>query len=689
MMLTILFLSTIGYLSLICTRFRLRFTTAQFLYVALLVSCLYIFGVFGFLREGYIAITAVGIAAFVFALVKYVQNISRFAKYKNSSQSLVLTESGPRKKYSHLCTSTAIINLLLIHEFKKAGWNIFYVIPFIVLYRLISENFIFTGWDEFSHWALSIKIVYESDLLYLERTPMMYKHYPPIQQLLQYYYLQFGGWSEKNVLFAQGAFVLSALISATGGLYKKTSLLTIATLTASCAIFYYFGYDFSHIYVDPLLATVFASCLILAISEEGNKGAILLILTLPVLVLIKQTGLILALVVLAVYSVNSYLQLRRQMTINNEPISTVSSTCLCIGLVFLSVVVSFKSWQWYLSSINSTQILDYPSFSKLFEPPMLERFELTVVEFMRRLNTGEFFFTGYPLHRFSSEEIRQIFISNGLVKFIWIFFNEIEYSSRPVGFSIISISFALIFLSGLSVFFYQKDKRINLCFFFASVSIGCFGYLLFLLLTYLFFFKEVESIGLVSFERYAATFYLAWTIVILSVITSSAERMKSRVVNASLIGLLSLTYVYAPPQFFRDMRGISPPPTLREAREKVEKLAYIAKRHMKEDERAYFVIQNSSGLEKYIFNYSILPFGSSWWCWSLGEKYSENDSWTCDSKLIDLLNGYNYLVIFRADERFWKDNMNLHDSLHPLKASGVYKIVYEKNVPTKLIEVNN
>lgn len=656
MKLALLVVSSFGYCTFIALRLKVRLTTAQFLYAALMVLSLYVYGILGFLQQGAILNALFGIVLFA-----------------ASSRELI------RK---HNWSDVANWNYI---------WGVLYFIPLIFYQSLIAEDFLFTGWDEFSHWALSIKVIYESNSLYVNDTPMTFKHYPPAQQLFQYYYLQFAGWSERNVILAQGMLLLSSLLCVTGRLFKSTSFLAVATFSASCVVVYYFGYDLSHIYADPLLATVFASCLMLAISENRDKGALLLTLCLPVLVLIKQTGLILALVVLAVYAVNSFWRHCHEFLVERNPKSRSNflNTGLYVALVLSSVVLSFKSWNWYLLSINSAQSLNFPSLTQLFEPPMLGRIGMIVVEFLKRINAGDFLNIGSPLHRFSLDQLWEMAKSIPPLKFSWIIFNEVEYSSRLVNASIVKASFVLIVLSAFSALFYRKGSRINLFALLAIIAIGCAGYLFFLLLSYLFFFNEIESIALASFERYAATYYLAWFLVIFSVVFSSADRLKSRLVKSVFIGSLFFVFIFAPPQFFRDLRGIVPPPKLLEARKKVDELAGIAKTHMGRGDGAYFIIQNSSGFEKYVFNYSMLPFKSSWWCWSVGNKYHDGDVWTCDSKLVDLLRGYNVLVIFNADAKFWNNNNYLLDELSAPKSSGVYKVISVNNVVTKIVEIVN
>ena len=60
-------------------------------------------------------------------------------------------------------------------------------IPFITLWFAIDKNFVFTVWDEFSFWASSTKLIYTTNALFDQNSPIFLKTYPPIQQLFQYY----------------------------------------------------------------------------------------------------------------------------------------------------------------------------------------------------------------------------------------------------------------------------------------------------------------------------------------------------------------------------------------------------------------------------------------------------------------------------------------------------------------------
>ena len=186
-----------------------------------------------------------------------------------------------------------------------------FLIPYFLLYTRVSGNYLFTGWDEFSFWGTSIKIIFESNSLYLADSPTVLKHYPPAQQLFQYFILKNSWWSEKNVLLAQGIFILSCLLFVASNLVKNLHISLILFYTF-CISLYFFGYDFSHIYVDPLLSTFFAACLIWTIKKRKTILEYLVFyIAIAVLVLIKEIGFLLALIIFPVFVINEFYKPRQ------------------------------------------------------------------------------------------------------------------------------------------------------------------------------------------------------------------------------------------------------------------------------------------------------------------------------------------------------------------------------------------
>lgn len=557
------------------------------------IFILYIFGLFGFLLAGLYLVYAIGIFLGLLTLI-----------------------NNKRKAY---------------WKFKKIELKyLIFGLPFVILYWTISEEFRFTGWDEFSGWATWAKIIFESNSLLKSDSPVYYKEYPPAQQLFQYLFVKTFSWSERQVLVAQGFFTFACILASVKSLVHQ--YLSRVLLFITCLIFlYYFGFNYSNIYVDPLLGVYFSAVFLLSLKvQKSFSELILLFICIAILVLIKEMGLLLAIIVFLAYSITELF---------NNPLTEKNSSQFHLKIIRIIafggiILLTYKSWHLYLHSIGLVRAHSIPPLASLLDDGGV-RMGSTLKEFAKRITYKRF---------------HSINVSIVTLSFVYTFltFTAILIARR-------SYSFKRLIFTGTILFF------------------GFWGYTIFLLLTYLIFFGEYEGVRLASFERYMATILLAWGIVAFgSVIGALEESNKPRAATQLSIVMLALTLAFSPPSFREDAAGINTRASLRDARYRVDFLTNVVKKYIKPGEKAYFIHQNSTGFEKYIFNYTMLPFETLWWCWSLGSKYHSGDVWTCDKKLIDVIKEYDYLVIYDADEKFWHDNHILFDSKSLGKKSGVF-----------------
>jgi uncharacterized pyridoxamine 5'-phosphate oxidase family protein len=138
--------------------------------------------------------------------------------------------------------------------------------------------------------------------------------------------------------------------------------------------------------------------------------------------------------------------------------------------------------------------------------------------------------------------------------------------------------------------------------------------------------------------------------------------------------LLSVAFYLVPAKFYADLKSIQSEPNALAQKKKAIALAEQVKKHIKPGEKVYFIAQNTNGYEKHMFDYAMIPFLPNN-CWSVGAKYSEADVWTCNQPLEQLINGYDYLAIYNADQRFWNDNARLVLTKGQNSQQGVYKII--------------
>ncbi|MBF6617691.1 MAG: hypothetical protein ITG07_13310 [Candidimonas sp.] len=568
-------LSAVGYIGFLHYVARIPLTVAPFLYTCIVVLCLYAFGLFGQLPHGATACLVLGLLAGIFA----VWHSRRDSNISNSKFALVDT---------------------------------LYLIPFAVFFFAVPYDYVFTEWDEFSHWGPSIKLMFETNSLFQSDSPIAFKWYPPGQQLFQYYIVYFLGWSEAKVLYAQIFLILAALLATVGSFIKRESPVGGVAFITSCILVYLFKFDLAHILVDPLLAVHFTATVALAWYASNRLGsAIMLSITIAVLVLIKQIGLIFALIAVAIYWTSVWFSDQEETGhrgTSGRPILLLRLSQFTLPL--LALIAASQSWSWYVASIGAVQDLTLPSFRDLFEAPLLERTQATAMAFLDRILSIKFLgpFAGFAA------------LSAIAVKL-----------NPPVGQKKASVQLAILFVSAI-------------------------GYIGFLFISYLLFFTEYEGMRLASFPRYNKTYLLAWALIVNALLLSYAQSksLKAQYWTAGIT--FGLMLAIAPSRFFANVQSLGGSPNLVQTRLDIEQLSSVFRAKAAPDEKVYFISQNSSGYHKLVFAYLMLPSRSSDSCWSIGDSYNKADIWTCNIALSAALEGYSYLAIFNADQNFWSSN---------------------------------
>jgi hypothetical protein len=627
----LLVLSSAGYLTRFSAQPSIGLYKAPFLFCCIVSLLLYSFAIMGQLETGLWFTVALGLGLFGLQIKIWLNTSAhnpKAAALKNAAGTLPSTR-------------TTLIDRLA---------QIAVAIPFVVFYLAIATNFKFLLWDEFSYWASSAKIIFETNALFNNDSPIFFKSYPPLQQLFQYYFSKQIFWSEKNVLFAQTFWVLSALLCVAGSFVKKPLHTAVVFLT-SCSFLYFFEYSYSTIYSDPLMGVCFAACLALAFEQDGSKGrALVFFIGVAALLLLKEIAVLLAMVSVAVFII-SFVSANNFQGLNARDKWLACLKTLAAGTLGLIAVV--QSWAWYVAKIEGTRDLAANSLKSLLEPALQGRVDKTIAEFIVRVLKP-----GY-LHIAQYKQL---------------------YSP-----SVVTLAAAFILISLGLVYFVKKSERLKIGGNLLLITGGAVGYTLALLISYLLIFTEYEGIRLASFERYLSTYILAWLLIVYALMASRLEAWRGAL---GLLGQLTLAItltLYAPAAYFKDIRKIESQGETLVVRQSTESFAAQIKPHLKTGDKIYFIAQKSNGLERTMFYYAMLPFTTSTsWCWSIGPKYFEGDVWTCQTHLQGLLKGFDYLALFNGDQQFWDQERALFDSASLNKVSGLFKINRENGVITSL-----
>jgi hypothetical protein len=603
-----------------------------FLAINLIITQLYVFALIGLLRPGLLFIYATGVLMVLFTIWKI--------KPKLNLQSL----------------------------FTTITWSL----PTLIFMRAVTNDFRFTMSDEFPSWAANIKtLFFENRLGDINSGTRsiaggFYQSYPPAQELIQYFFIQGFGWSEANVMRAQILVITSALIFIFSLAFKDSNRFGLVGYVSSLILFYLFGFGFSNILADGLLAIYFAATLVLIMNRESLKhGQIFICLLIGLNILIKPTGFVLATILILAALVFQVMNGTDRSNLNERKIprhQLIKITRIGSQLAVLPLIM-YVSWQLHLRRIGITPGAENPSISKILRPEFRLRWE----------KTWEAYKTNFFGSLYGPDNLAGISTTAPNVVRIL----HISLFSIVVVLALIQFGFA--FLGDA----YQRKNNVKIA---IIILFSAIAYQIFLLFLYMFFFDEYAGVRAGALVRYSVSFLLGWTIFDLVLVLQWIKRFKFK--SYLLLLILIPAMIIAPSNFYSDIVKVKPIPEKLTARLDVEKMVPATLAIIKPNNSVYYIYQQSTGEEKYMFAYLILPNKNNWGCWSIGKSYGTQDVWTCNKSIAELLIGYDYLVVGNGDEKFWDQASPYLVRGSNAGRQGIYKISFPGN-KLQLTHVNS
>ncbi|WP_155834466.1 hypothetical protein [Butyrivibrio sp. FC2001] len=201
----------------------------------------------------------------------------------------------------------------------------FYIFLFIFV-AVVDYGFHFAAWDELSHWGMMVKEMFRTGGFYTEEASHLYVHkeYPPFMPLWELFLCMITGrFSEMVTGVAIHVMNFSMLFSVVVealpfGNEKLTGVKRVLFKVAELAVFAFIILSFvlamdkdrviMTIYTDITVAMILVygfSLIIFDIAYDGIWGVVALGLGMTSLVLTKQIGLVLALILIFYYFVKS------------------------------------------------------------------------------------------------------------------------------------------------------------------------------------------------------------------------------------------------------------------------------------------------------------------------------------------------------------------------------------------------
>ncbi len=524
-----------------------------------------------------------------------------------------------------------------------------YLLPFFVLINAIGPDYQLTKWDEFSFWGTSVKYMQLTNELY-SFAPLDLvnaKQYPPAQQLFQYFFIQFTSWSEPLLLGLELVLILCTLMSIFSAIPRNVVIGGL-TFISSTAIIYYFHYQFHNIYADTFLAFYFAATAMLLLNSKNRLiDNLSIFIAIFVLVQIKVTGLIFATTLIPIILIKAIASQAKYHggVFILKPIWYTSKVNQGTYSIFAALVhiftifISYLSWVFFLKVLGIQSNPKSPSIIKYFEEPLAQKMISATHIFLIRLSENCF---TLPI------KLYQLILFLGIAGLV------------------------------LSIIGAPRAKKFRDCFIFLTLPASCLFYLFFLLYSYITFFSEFEGSQLYGIERYSATFFIGWILIILG--NMVGNYLENKVIKVSaIIFCLTILFIYPPKNFYHLVSKFTLDNKDLDTRKSINRLSQNIS-ELPPGNKFYFISQGSNGFESRIFQYTILPRPtSSGKCSSFGKAYHPEDIYTCNTDLSEAIADFDFLVVHYGDKQFWDIAGKMLTTDSAQRQSGIYKIVKSSN----------
>lgn len=526
---------------------------------------------------------------------------------------------------------------------KKIKWKELFTVG-VLLYillltiaTLLLKNTYYMDWDEFSHWGPNLKAMVTRDVLWANKIyDGVHVVYPPLAGIIEYFFCKInGGFSEEISYMAITSFMITLILP----LFKKLQYTIrdiVKGLLISFCIFcliYIFDFQLNSIYIDLLLGILFAMAMFNACQTEKKEDKIVTILLLIALSILKETGLLLAgIVLMQMVFERVFYPTFKEKKLKREYVKRF----MVIILIFIIMLISYGTWKIYCT--ENGKVLD-------------DRHD--------KNNIAQIDVQGFI------QAATQIQCPEGKLKDITqSFYTYLNYKKIVPYFPFGTAIQLLILFDLIGIFFYlltkEEEKKRKIVSVFLSMTIGFILYCLVLMATYMFAFTEREGRALASYTRYMASYFIAWAIMMVGTLISLPRFSKIKVFVVTLmicISAMNMIDLVRPVE--KNITGIS---------EKIENQAKIIQEKVSIDDKVYLIFQNiGDKVDYHVLRYCISPIVTNlMYEWNLGAPYFEGDIWTYDitveqwqQKLIE--EEFNYVFIAKSDERFIQDYGSIFD----------------------------
>ncbi|MGV8121867.1 MAG: hypothetical protein AB2L14_19055 [Candidatus Xenobiia bacterium LiM19] len=697
MMAIIVFISFLGYCALLSRRVRWAVELIPFFVISSMIALLYLSGLLSLLTPG--------------AWILFIGGLLSLIIFSVESRKEL------RPSFSRLFTP---------------GTALFTVCSVFIWFRF--KGYIYNDWDEFAIWGHMVKDMLASQGLIGPESSMRFKDYPPGAALVQYYLSTFTGYSEGAAVTALNFTILCAITVFQSRVPWKKWPYSLLMMACGVLALLAWGRTFDTIYVDHLLG-LFFGCAIASYTlapAPRSEAFLRLLPTLCVIPLIKTAGIFLALVVCiflwadaGMVFIGRFVKARKTLRqailerLNGSQRSTFLSGAVLLILLTAVPFLSQGLWKARQTSLGIKKswpaTFSFQDVQRSFSEREGSPRERQIIQnFKKTLFTSDLSYLG------STSKFFRLTPRNGII---------------------------MLFLFSFTALLLYDDwlSRIRIGTGQIILFLGCILYIMGLLvILYLHYFNDEESVRLASFARYTATYYIGWSFVVLSLYQMALmgkQSLETACTNADIslpetvmetpvaameapastvelpltlaesdgsgshvlknpplpAGTAHLRYILplAVMSFFVcaycDVHHYEAPGEVVSFRKSFERQISSIRGITSPRDSIYIIWQNSPGAPKVMAAYELAPRKTNLDGWSLGKPYGVDDLWTVDKTAEEWeqdLAEYDYLLIGSSDEQFWNLYRSLFEDQAGSREHTFFKVIRldEKSVKLRIME---
>lgn len=346
------------------------------------------------------------------------------------------------------------LNSKFIKEFFD--YKVFIFIAFIIVFTLISFNLHITSYDNFSHWAVSVKQLFLHDSLSsFQYNIDEFTTYPPGSALFIYFVGLICGKNETSMILGQNYLFLGLLFSLTVFLKDNKKILSSILYVLFVLVLATINIAINDLSVDTLLGALGVVSLVFAYyyRDDLKKATLFLTLISLCFVILKNSGLLFVVM-------NCLL-----LIIIGVRLRKIKELLLALLIMAGSSFLCFYIWQQHL-------LMVYPA-----ETGITTKHSISVTNFDRTLHQNG---------KAETIEVVKKYISN--------FF---DLSNNLINWYIIGINVCLLILA-----FLFKDKRKSILLLLLLADVLYIGYAMVYCVMYALSMPYAEAIVLASYNRY-------------------------------------------------------------------------------------------------------------------------------------------------------------------------------------------